>query len=510
VARGPSRKTIRRMRATASAPDSIRHLIVLMLENRSFDHLLAYSGIAGLKGVDTKKTNPGPSGTVAMSPSAPDRALSDPGHEFEDVDWQIFRSPYSAKPRPVTLDGFVDKGGRSTMQCASSAQVPVFTHLARKFLVCDQWFSSMPGPTWPNRFFVHAGSSGGLSNSPSNLTTIGSMLWSKLGFSFQHGTIFDRLAKAKRTWRVYHGDHFPQVCAINTMPSVFVASTDKFRPQRDFARDAARGDLPHYSFIEPDYGILTKFANGNSQHPVGTLSAGEALLADVTQALVGSPVWPQSLLLVLYDEHGGFYDQLPPPAALPPGDAPRNTGKAANPPELPFGFDRYGIRIPAIVVSPWVSTESVSHAPFDHASVVRTVFDLFGIPGSLTERDRIATSLRSALLREPTKKTPEPLPKPPKPEALSQETAQNAPESIGALNGFTRIAATVQHALKKFEAHMGTGGRLSTFGRIFHATDDLSYLPDLPHTSDPDESRAYIARVARELEAHRARQLQNG
>lgn len=278
-----SRRPGRRRRA-ALVPDSIRHVIVLMLENRSFDHLLAYSGIPALQGVDTSKTNPGPTGSVIrMDNKAPDRAGSDPGHEFEDVDWQIFRSTYTAKPRPATLTGFVDRGGSSSMQCAAPTLIPVFTHLARHFMVCDQWFSSMPGPTWPNRFFVHAGSSGGLANSPSNLTTIGSMLWSKVGFSFQYGTIFDRLTKAKRTWRVYHGDHFPQVCAINTMPSVFVASSDKFRPQKRFTQDAADGDLPDYIFIEPDYGILSKFRNGNSQHPCGTLSAGEELVAEIAK-----------------------------------------------------------------------------------------------------------------------------------------------------------------------------------------------------------------------------------
>jgi phospholipase C len=507
--RRSSRKLKQRVRV-ALAPDSIQHIIVLMLENRSFDHFLAYAMIPGLKGVNTSKTNPGPKGSVVpMDDKAPDRAASDPGHEFEDVDWQIFRSTYTAKPRPVTLTGFVDRGSASSMRCASPSLIPVFTHLARNFMVCDQWFSSMPGPTWPNRFFVHAGSSAGLANSPSNLTTIGSMLWSKLGFSFQYGTVFDALAKAKRTWRVYHGDHFPQVCAINTMPSVFVASSDEFRPQKRFARDAAKGDLPHYTFIEPDYGILSKFTSGDSQHPCGTLSAGEELIAEVANAVIASPLWMQSLLLILYDEHGGFYDQLPPPKAVPPGDSPRNAQKAKNVPNPTFGFDRYGIRTPAVVVSPWVRPGSVSHALFDHASVIRTVLDVFGISGSLTQRDLKATSLKPGLLSTALKAKPDPLPRPPSSDDTPKSALSNAPESLGSLNGFTRIAATVQHALRRFQAHMSTGGQLETFAHAVHATDDLSYLPGIPTTEDPDESRAYIARVAQELEAHRARQAQN-
>ena len=493
----------------AMTPSGIEHVIVLMLENRSFDHLLAYSGIPNLQGVDTTKTNPGAEDApVAMNDDAPDRAPGDPGHEFEDVDWEIFRAPYAAGSRPITLTGFVDKGGDLAMQCAAPALVPVFTHLARNFMVCDQWFSSMPGPTWPNRFFVHAGSSGGLANSPSNLTTIGSILWSKLGFSFQNGTIFDRLNKAKKNWRIYHGDHFPQVCAINTMPSLFVASTETFRPTSTFASDAAKGDVANYTFIEPNYSILSTFRNGDSQHPSGTLSAGEQLIAEVANAVIASPTWMSSLLLILYDEHGGFYDQAPPPAASPPGDSSGNAKKAAKPPSPPFGFDRYGVRVPAIVISPWVKPGSVSHATYDHASVIRTVFDLLEVPGSLTERDKRATSLKGALLPEALAEKPDPLP-PPSAGRSDTENLPAAPrESLGSLNGFTRIAATVHHAIRKYGAHVGTGSRPELLARAIQSTDDLSYLPDLPRTPDPNESRSYITRVAQELQEHRLRQRQ--
>jgi len=486
----------------------IEHVIVLMLENRSFDHLLAYSGIPGLKGVDTSKANPGPSGSVAMSDRAPDRARSDPGHEFEDVDWQLYQAPRVPSPRPIVLTGFVDTGGASVMRCASPARVPVLTHLARNFLVCDQWFSSMPGPTWPNRFFVHAGSSGGLANSPSIPTMLGSMTVSALGFSFQNGTIFDRLTRARKTWRVYHGDHFPQVCAITGMSSIFVGGTHQFRPQKRFAADVARGDVAHYTFIEPKYSIFTSFRRGDSQHPAGTLSAGERLIAEVSNALMSSPVWMTSLLLIFYDEHGGFYDQLEPDVATPPGDDSRNAEKAQNPPNPPFGFDRLGIRVPAVVVSPWVKPGCISSQVYDHASVIRTVFELFGLPGFLTRRDRDAKSLKSELLSTPVTETPALLPKPPR----SGSGAGNLPPrppSSGTLNGFTRIAVLVDHALRKYQAHVSTGSLPETLGRVVGLTDNLTYL-DLPRVQDPRQALRYMRRVASAFDKHRTQQESAG
>jgi phospholipase C len=496
---------------------NIEHVVVLMLENRSFNHMLTYSGIPGLTGVNRTKTNPKrPNDTpVAMNPNAPDRAPSDPGHEFEDVDWQLYRSPRDGSPRQITLTGFVDKGGDSAMACAAPALVPVFTHLARDFLVCDRWFSSLPGPTWPNRFFVHAGSAGGLANSPGTLSTIGSVTFSNLGFSFQHGTIFDALENAdpKRTWRVYHGDHFPQVCAIDTMPSVFVAKPGQFRPQKEFAADVARGDLPHYTFIEPDYSILWRFRHGNSQHPSGTLAAGEQLIASVTQSLMDSPLWETSLLFILYDEHGGFYDQIEPPKAPPPADEDRNSGKAKHVPNPNYGFDTYGIRVPTVVVSPWVSSGTVVHDVLDHTSVIRTVFDVFGMDGHLTERDRTAGSLKKYLLAAPRIAAPGTLPEAPAVEAIPEgfmEIAGDAapsgtepPHDEGALAGFTRIAASIDHALDQYTVGM----EASQLDSIVREEKDLRTRLQLPVPEDPQAQRAYIAQVAAKVEAHRLRQL---
>jgi phospholipase C len=481
-------------------PDGIQHVLVLMLENRSFDHLLAFSGIAGLTGVDTSKTNPGASGEVPMSDAAPDRLASDPGHEFEDVDWQIYGSERGSADRVASMNGFANRGWPDAMQCASSDRVPVLTHLARQFLVCDQWFASMPGPTWPNRFFVHAASSGGLANSPANLSTLGSVLSSELGFSFSNGSLYDRLEAAGRKWRVYHGDHFPQVCAIDRMPSVFVADPDSFRPLEQFAADMAQGDVADYTFLEPDYDILSTFRNGNSQHPSGSLSAGEQLIHAVASAAMHSPVWQSSVLFILYDEHGGFFDQIVPPACTPPGDAPLNADKAQNPPDPAFGFDRYGVRVPAVIVSPRV-TPGVCHEVLDHSCVIRTVFELFGLPGSLTARDAGAISLAARLEGPVQTAAPAALPAP-------NEPPPPVPPPVGdsvrahSIDGFARIAAEVHHALTKYQPGIAP----EVLHRAVQASPDLSPLPELPKTPRQDESRAYIAKVAALMQAHRARQ----
>jgi phospholipase C len=481
----------------------VEHVIVLMLENRSFDHLLAYSGIPGLNGVDTSKTNPGQRGVnVPMSNGAPDRMTSDPHHEFEDVDRQMYGAPRGTPQRPMTLDGFVASSGPDAMLCVDPARLPVLTELARQFLVCDNWFSSMPGPTWPNRFFVHAGSSGGLANSPSSLTTMGSMIWSQLGFSFDNGTLFDALEKAGKTWRVYHGDHFPQVCAIDTMPAAFVAGRDKFRSFNNFAKDVGAGDVASYTFIEPDYGILSKFRQGNCQHPAGALSAGEQLIKSVYEAIAGSAqIWSKSMLFIVYDEHGGFYDQQSPPPCTPPGDSPRNAGKAANPPAPPFAFDNYGVRVPAVVVSPLLRPRSISHDTYDHTSVIRTVYDVLGIPGKLTDRDGTAKSLAPLLLPASQFAAPPSLPGVFSPDASAANTPPpNTPPP--SMDGFTRIAAQIDHALQSFAAPM----QPFALQQVLSATPDIRQVIDLPRSADPNESLSYLERVAARIDAHRIAQ----
>ena len=368
----------------------IEHVFVLMLENRSFDHFFGLSGRPGVP----RPTDPG------FGPGAKDQSAADPPHEFNDVQSQVTGG---------TMGGFPPDAKRAF----TPDQIPVISQLADEFLLFDNWYSSLPGPTWPNRFFVHAASSGGLAASPRASDTFTSVTFPSAAFQFEHGTIYDRLTAAGKTWRVYHGDVHPQVLSLDGMVA---KSFDRkfFRPvlpdplnpgASDFATDLASGTYDiDYTFIEPNYAIefAAQFVHGDSQHPRGFVSAGEKFIRSVYESIRNSSVWGKSALLILWDEHGGFYDHAPLQSAVPPGDRPLNAKRAgANPPV--FGFDVLGVRVPALLVSPWVAKGALGSQVFpgqhfDHASVVSTLRKLFGLGGPLTQRDASSPDWLGALM----------------------------------------------------------------------------------------------------------------
>ena len=366
----------------------IRHVFVLAMENRSFDHLFAFS--SGLK-------LPPPEAQWGMTADAPDRAPMDPPHEFEDVALQIGAQP--------PMSGFRQQSyWNASRQGFAAGALPILTALAGDYFLFDTWFSSVPGPTWPNRFFLHAGSSAGLDNSPSAATTIESETIDSLSFSFPNGTLFRRLEDAGRTWRVYHDDLFPQVLAIKDMIDPFRVNTGNFSWIRTGEREFFVDDLANdygvdYTFIEPNYGLSTNgFENGNCQHPIGSMAAGEAFIKYVYESIRNSPVWPKSLLIITYDEHGGFFDHQTPPAAIAPGDGMQNQNRSAHPQN--FGFDRLGVRVPVIAVSPWIAKGGLASRAFpgktfDHTSIIKTVMNLFSVSGTLGAREAAANSFES-------------------------------------------------------------------------------------------------------------------
>jgi phospholipase C len=185
-----------------------------------------------------------------------------------------------------------------------------------------------------------------------------------------------------------------------------------------------------------------------------------------------------------------------------PDSIPLNAQKAAHPPDPPFAFDRCGLRVPAVIVSPWVKPGTVSHAVYDHTSVIRTVFDLFSIPGRLTARDAAALSL-GPLLQGPAQAAPPsalPASPPQTPAPPTQPSAAGAPEPRS-LDAFARIAAQVHHALVNYR----DGMQPHELHAAIVASPDLSLLPGLPRSANPDEARAYIASVAVLMQAHRRR-----
>jgi phospholipase C len=399
----------------------IQHVFVLMLENRSFDHMLGFSGLTGtdattgaptkINGLSGSESNVYNGQPFPVSPGAPDRMPADPGHEFSNVLLQLCGQgasyPSGGAYPSINNSGYVASyadGDRASnpgvlMNCYSPTQLPVLHALAAEFVVCDNWHASMPGPTWPNRMFIHAASSSGLDHSPS-IAEIAD--WEALaGFSFQNGTIFDALQKKGFTRRLYGGDDFPMVSALKG-----IHLTD-IRHYSQFAGDLKKSTYPFtYVFIEPSYDVANDYRNGTSQHPLADVNRGEALMKATYEAIRGSAFWESSLLIVTWDEHGGFYDHVIPGDAVAPGDAGPGSDHNTN----GFTFEKYGPRVPALVISALIPRNLIDHRIYDHASVPATLEALFGLD-ALTKRDTSANSVTSLLTLEASRKNaPETLP----------------------------------------------------------------------------------------------------
>jgi phospholipase C len=358
----------------------IKHIVVLMLENRSFDHMVGYmqSPAYNINGIDaqTPPTNPmSPHNAtpVPATPDAPNVLPFDAGHAVPDTNLQLFFNVSGPPPVGPSNRGFVYSYSQQQgvtaaiapliMKCFAPDALPVLTRLAREFALCTNWYSSVPGPTWPNRFFVHCATSKGfIDNSPFH--------------NYDMRTIFENLSDVDGTWKIYSHD-FPQAqVLVNIQGANFDQNWDSIGGFKD---DAAHNTLPDYAFIEPKY---TSFlGEANDQHPPHDVQAGEQLIAEVYNAVRDSPAWNDTLLIVLYDEHGGIFDHALPPATTPPDDQTSQ-----------FGFDRLGLRVPAILISPYMAPLTIVDTVFDHSSIPAMVKKNFGLPSYLTKRDAAANT----------------------------------------------------------------------------------------------------------------------
>ena len=363
----------------------IKNIVVLMQENRSFDHMVGFMKapdypIEGLDGTEWNVRNPhdpNDQDRIYVSRLAGSVFDPDPGHHFGDVNEQLFANPNGPPPAsPQSNKGFVSNYARqddvgparagAIMDCYTPSKLPVLTTLAREYAICDNWFSSVPGPTWPNRFFVHAASSDGRVDND-------------VIHTYDMRTIFENLSDEGWTWKNYSRDWSLTTFLENLKGPQFAG---KFTSHGQFKRDARAGRLPNYSFIEPKY--TSTFGRASDQHPPHEIDAGEALIAEVYSTVRNSPQWENTLLVITYDEHGGFYDHVLPPAATPPDSNMGDHG---------FRFDRYGIRVPTILISPYIAKGTIVHLGdriFDHSSIPATVKKVFGLSDFLTDRDRHA------------------------------------------------------------------------------------------------------------------------
>ena len=415
-------KGYKQMTSNINLQDRIKHVFVVMLENRSFDHMLGLSNIHGIDAVSGQPTtldglnarndwNLDLHGNKVYASSPADwNMLYDPGHEFNDVKEQLCGAEGNY-PR-INNSGFVISYSKidpanpgEIMKCYAPDQLPVLTTLAQEFAVCDHWFSSMPGPTWPNRFFVHAASSAGLDHSPAPQTMADAILFR--GYTFENGTIYNRFDKANLGWTIYKGDAFPQSLAISGMN--IRALEGRFKDFKDFSGDLNNpGYTTTYAFIEPNYGhaFVGDFTCGDSQHPKDDVTRGERLLKTIYETIRNSPHWESSVLIITYDEHGGFYDHVPPPQTVAPGDATTDPANDIN----HFDFRQLGVRVSAVIISPFIPKGVIDSTSYDHTSVLATVESIFGLQ-PLTERDKHANTLNHLFsLTTPRRDAPTTLP----------------------------------------------------------------------------------------------------
>jgi phospholipase C len=401
----------------------IKHIVVLMLENRSFDSLLGrlYPKSETFDGLSGTESNPGPDGQpvfVNSVPGATPEIMSypdpNPGEHWEDINEQLFSTPFPVEGATPTMDGFVknymtrtdrppeEYDPKQIMHYFTPEQVPVISQLARSFAVSDRWFASAPCQTWPNRFFVHTATANGYQNNspphfPYRMPTVFNQIddadisrsWKKL--------LPRRLAlRFSKKWIIYY-DGVPNAANLSKL----WRRLGRFkRYAANFKEAASTGTLPAYTFIEPKYFPIKDVPS--DMHPPGDVTAGERLIADVYNALRNGPAWKSTLLVIIFDEHGGCYDHVPPPAAVPPSKTPTT----------PFNFGRYGVRIPAVFVSPYIKPGTVLRppgaTPFDHTSVIATLRKWLGLGPPLTDRDAVAPDFGGVLsLRTPDNMGPD-------------------------------------------------------------------------------------------------------
>ena len=359
-----------------SGLDALNHIVVLMMENRSFDHMLGSLKAVNpqIDGVDGTQYNLDTQGNkVLVQPLAEFQSQldPDPDHHFPAVDQQIFAGDQSAT-RVATMQGFVQSYFQQQQDVAHSHKImyyfsadklPVLTSLATNFAVFNRWFASIPGPTICNRAFAHYGTSFG---------QVGMSMFYPQGKS-----IYERLQDAGHTAKLYY---FDQASSTMEVVNLLQHQPQLFGTYDQFLADCKSGTLSDYSFIEPNYTDHDSDDGeqlASDQHPDHNIQAGELYIASVYNAIVSNPaLWASTVLLVVYDEHGGIFDHVPPPACTPDGHSagPADTGLSFS-----FNFDRLGVRVPAILISPWIPKGTVVGADrvFEHASIPATVSSHF-------------------------------------------------------------------------------------------------------------------------------------
>jgi phospholipase C len=424
------------------ALDKIGHIVVVMLENRSFDNMLGflYAGennspprklpmqspptFAGLTTGSDMYWNPANPEFFSQG-AAPDKVFAtagttgpapfqvpdpDPNEAFANFNFQLFGDTATpgADQTPTMLGFLVDyqtaKGSNpdlagQIMQSYSPEQVPVLSELARNYAVSDAWFASAPAQTWPNRAFMHAGTARG--------EVTNGNVW-----AYATKTIFEVLENVGADWAIYKNTELPSLTQLQY--PLLTRFLPHIRHFSKFQSAAKNGSLPRYSFIEPSF-----FFQPDDQHPPHDVALGEQFIWDVWTALTSGPKWNETLLVITYDEHGGCYDHVPPPWGAATPDA------ASNPGMFGFRFDRFGVRVPCVVISPYIEPGTVFRSPAgvpcDHTTILATLRDWLSIPPEWmlpSQRVSAAPTLEFLLTRDEARADLPAIPAPARPKVV--------------------------------------------------------------------------------------------
>jgi phospholipase C len=404
--------------ATTALP--FDHIVVVMMENHSFDNLLGALAVSGQPKADGLRfdrtgaavnSNPGPEGPVRSFPFTTTAQGTGVSQSWNATHRQVDGGK---------MDGFVSSvGSIQPMGYWTDGVLPFAYSLARTFTVANRWFCSAPCQTYPNRRFLMAGTAYG------NISTDTESLEDPPP---PNGTIFDRLDAYGIGWRNY----FTDLPATGIIPSIIEKYPANLARIAQFRLDCAAGTLPSVSFVDPEFGVASEVgsalatvpaaaavrgkleATGGDEEDPQDMSYGENWAYSIVEAILHSPAWRRTLLVYTYDEHGGYYDHVPPPAAIAPDSIPPKL----EPGDVPGGYDIYGPRVPAIVVSPYAKPSATTNVVHDHTSVLATIEAKWNLP-ALTYRDANAATVadfldvgRAAFLEPPTIAAPASIPVP--------------------------------------------------------------------------------------------------
>jgi phospholipase C len=363
AANGPSRPV------AGGSVRAINHVVVLMQENRSYDSYFSRLHFEGQpqSSVESQSPNPNPLGGPPIHPFLTTNpcTTADLNHGWDGTHNEIDGGG---------MDGFTaqnldpsDPTGSRTMGYYDQTTLPFYYGIANEFSIADRYFASVPGPTFPNRFYLLTGTSSGY---VSNVIK-----------TYNQKTIFQSLDEAQPpvTWKIYLASF--QVEELFSYVQAHAAG--HVFPLSQYFIDAANGALPQVSFVESNgFGDVN---TESDEHPPANVQVGQKFTHDIVNALVNSPDWSSAAMFLTYDEHGGYYDHVSPPAAVPPDDI-----RPMVPAGDPFNaFDRYGVRVPAMVISPYSNPHHVSHTVYDHTSILKFIETRYALP-PLTRRDAAA------------------------------------------------------------------------------------------------------------------------